>query len=67
MKGYDPEATIEMKARNITDKIYSDFCQWLHNLGGTNTVIDEEILRDMFEIEFTAETITTIQVWKQHK
>lgn len=51
-----------MRARNITDRICRDFCQWLRVLGGTDQLIDEDVLRDMFEIEFTAEAGRTIQV-----
>ncbi|XP_012225917.2 titin homolog [Linepithema humile] len=62
LKDYDPEATLEMRARNITDRICRDFCQWLRGLGGTNKVIDEEVLRDMFEIDFTADASRTTQM-----
>ncbi|XP_014467413.1 PREDICTED: uncharacterized protein LOC106740664 [Dinoponera quadriceps] len=62
LKGYDPEATLEMRARNITDRICRDFCEWLRVLGGTDKLIDEDVLRDMFEIEFTAEANRTIQM-----
>ncbi|XP_029160903.1 uncharacterized protein LOC114932726 [Nylanderia fulva] len=62
LKGYDPEATLEMKAKNMTDRICRDFCEWLRNLGGTNKVIDEEVLGDMFEIDFTAEASRTMEM-----
>ncbi|KAL6259381.1 hypothetical protein P5V15_009299 [Pogonomyrmex californicus] len=62
LKGYDPEATLEMKARNITDRICRDFCEWLRGLGGTDEVIDEEVLREMFEIDFTAEASRTMEM-----
>ncbi|XP_019888794.2 uncharacterized protein LOC105284277 [Ooceraea biroi] len=62
LKGYDPEATLEMRARNITDRICRDFCEWLRSLGGTSKVIDEDVLRDMFEIDFTAEASRTMQM-----
>ncbi|EFN78646.1 hypothetical protein EAI_17444 [Harpegnathos saltator] len=62
LKGYDPEATLEMRARNITDRICRDFCEWLRDLGGTDKLIDEDVLRDMFEIEFTAEASRTMQM-----
>lgn len=62
LKGYDPEATLEMRARNITDRICRDFCKWLRSLGGTDKVIDEEILGDMFEIDFTADASRTMEV-----
>ena len=51
-----------MKAKNITDRICRDFCDWLRDLGGTNKVIDEEILADMFEIDFSADASRTIEV-----
>ncbi|KMQ97085.1 hypothetical protein RF55_2599 [Lasius niger] len=62
LKGYDPEATLEMRAKNITDRICRDFCEWLRNLGGTDKVIDEEVLGDMFEIDFTAEASRTMEM-----
>lgn len=65
LKGYDPEATLEMRARNITDRICRDFCEWLRVLGGADKLIDEDVLRDMFEIEFTAEASRTMQVGRQ--
>lgn len=51
-----------MKAKNITDRICREFCEWLRDLGGTNKVVDEEILGDMFEIDFTAEASRTMEV-----
>ncbi|XP_070169115.1 uncharacterized protein [Polyergus mexicanus] len=62
LKDYDPEATLETKARNITNRICRDFCGWLRDLGGTNKVIDEEVLGDMFEIDFTAEASRTMEM-----
>ncbi|XP_011684685.1 PREDICTED: uncharacterized protein LOC105448023 [Wasmannia auropunctata] len=62
LKGYDPEATLEMKAKNIMDRICRDFCEWLRSLGGTDHVIDEEVLGDMFEIDFTAEASRTMEM-----
>ncbi|XP_077269772.1 uncharacterized protein LOC143901378 [Temnothorax americanus] len=62
LKGYDPEATLEMRARNITDKICRDFCEWLRGLGGTDSVIDEDVLGDMFEIDFTADASRTMEM-----
>lgn len=62
LKGYDPEATLEMRARNITDRICRDFCEWLRSLGGTDKIIDEEVLGDMFEIDFTGEASRTMEV-----
>lgn len=51
-----------MRAKNITDRICHDFCEWLRDLGGTDKVIDEEVLGDMFEIDFTAEASRTMKV-----
>lgn len=51
-----------MRAKNITDRICHDFCEWLRDLGGTDRVIDEEVLGDMFEIDFTAEASRTMEV-----
>ncbi|GAB1864837.1 hypothetical protein CAJAP_05916 [Camponotus japonicus] len=62
LKDYDPEATLEMRAKNITDRICHDFCEWLRDLGGTDKVIDEEVLGDMFEIDFTAEASRTMEM-----
>ncbi|XP_072747299.1 uncharacterized protein [Anoplolepis gracilipes] len=62
LKDYDPEATLEMKAKNITDRICRDFCEWLRDLGGTDKVIDEEVLGDMFEIDFSAEASRTMKM-----
>jgi len=50
-----------MRARNITNRICRDFCEWLRSLGDTDK-IDEEILRDMFEIDFTADVSRTMEV-----
>ncbi|XP_024939684.1 uncharacterized protein LOC107266974 isoform X2 [Cephus cinctus] len=62
LKGYDPEATLNMRATRITNKICEDFCQWLRGLGGTNEGIDEEVLKDMFQIDFMADACRTVQV-----
>jgi hypothetical protein len=51
-----------MRARNITDRICRDFCDWLRTLENISEVVDEEILRDMFEIDFTADASRTMQV-----
>jgi len=50
-----------MRARNITNRICRDFCEWLRSLGDTDK-IDEEILGDMFEIDFTADVSRTMEV-----
>lgn len=62
LKGYDPEATLEMRAARLMDKICKEFCEWLKQLGGNEQVIDEETLKDMFEINFTAEACKAMQV-----
>ena len=62
MEGYDPDATLRMRADNVMKKICQDFCQWLETLGGTDTTVDEEVLRDMFEIDFNAEACRAMQV-----
>ncbi|XP_076676249.1 uncharacterized protein LOC143373172 [Andrena cerasifolii] len=62
MEGYDPDATLRMRADNVMKKICQDFCQWLETLGGTDTTVDEEVLRDMFEIDFNVEACRAMQV-----
>lgn len=60
MRGYDPESTLELRAARLLDKVCKEFCEWLKNLGGT--VLNEETLKDMFEINFSSEACKTIQV-----
>ncbi|XP_043253374.1 uncharacterized protein LOC122397938 [Colletes gigas] len=62
LEGYDPDATLKMRADNVLTKICRDFCEWLDTLGGTNKTVDEEVLRDMFEIDFNAEACRAMQV-----
>lgn len=62
LEGYDPEATLKMRADNSMKRICQDFCQWVESLGGTDNTIDEEVLRDMFEIDFSADICRTLQV-----
>ncbi|XP_053973303.1 uncharacterized protein LOC128873630 [Hylaeus volcanicus] len=62
LEGYDPDATLKMRADNIMTTICRDFCQWLDTLGGTDKTVDEEVLRDMFEIDFNAEACRAMQV-----
>lgn len=65
LEGYDPEATLKMRATRVTDGICEEFCQWLESLAaGTNRTsgIDVEVLKDMFETDFTAEVCRTMQV-----
>ncbi|XP_076620384.1 uncharacterized protein LOC143341381 [Colletes latitarsis] len=62
LEGYDPDATLKMRADNVLTKICRDFCQWLETLGGTNKTVDEEVLRDTFEIDFNAEACRAMQV-----
>lgn len=67
LEGYDPDATLEMRAENSMRKICEDFCQWVETLGGTDNVIDEEVLRDMFEIDFNAEACRAMQVKEKYR
>ena len=62
LKGYDPEATLEMRAARLMDRICKDFCQWLKQLGETEQTIDEDTLKDMFEINFSAMACRATQV-----
>ncbi|XP_015428973.1 PREDICTED: uncharacterized protein LOC107185731 [Dufourea novaeangliae] len=62
LEGYDADATLKMRADNIMSRICKDFCQWLETLGGTDNTVDEEILQDMFEIDFKAEACKAMQV-----
>ncbi|XP_034170976.2 uncharacterized protein LOC117600093 [Osmia lignaria lignaria] len=62
MEGYDPDATLKMRAENTMNTIFHDFCQWVETLGGTDKTIDEEALWDMFEIDFDAEACKAMQV-----
>ncbi|XP_076642230.1 uncharacterized protein LOC143353020 [Halictus rubicundus] len=62
LEGYDPNATLKMRTDNIMSAICQDFCRWLETLGGTDKTVDEEVLKDMFEIDFTAEACRSMQV-----
>ncbi|XP_050457782.1 uncharacterized protein LOC126854775 [Cataglyphis hispanica] len=63
LKGYDPEATLDMRTKNITDRICREFCEWLRDLGGTESIlVNEEVLGDMFEIVFTGEASRTMEM-----
>ncbi|XP_015116843.1 uncharacterized protein LOC107041005 [Diachasma alloeum] len=62
LEGYDPESTLKNRAARVTDKICKDFCDWLRSLGGSHDTIDEEILKDMFETDFTAEACRTMRI-----
>lgn len=62
LEGYDSEATLETRAENMMKRICQNFCEWLDSLGGTVKIIDEEVLRDMFEIDFSAEACRAVQV-----
>uniref|UniRef100_A0A0C9PNU8 HIS3 protein n=1 Tax=Fopius arisanus TaxID=64838 RepID=A0A0C9PNU8_9HYME len=62
LEGYDPESALKNRAARVTDKICKDFCDWLRSLGGAHDTIDEDILKDMFETDFTAEACRTMQV-----
>ncbi|KAF7382335.1 hypothetical protein HZH68_015254 [Vespula germanica] len=61
LKGYDPQATLRMRADKITTDICKEFCDWLRSLGGFERGIDERILKDMFEISFSADACKTTQ------
>lgn len=67
LEGYDPEATLKMRADNSMKRICQDFCQWIESLGGTDNAIDEEVLRDMFEIDFSADICRTLQVKEKYR
>ncbi|KAL2731056.1 uncharacterized protein V1478_005469 [Vespula squamosa] len=43
LKGYDPEATLRMRADKITTDICKEFCDWLKSLGGLQRSMDEKI------------------------
>lgn len=62
LEGYDANATLEMRANNIMSGICKDFCQWLDTLGGSDKTVDEEVLKDMFEIDFNADACRSMQV-----
>lgn len=62
LKGYNPDATLSMRASKITDKICHDFCEWLRGLSGSSERIDEEVLKDMFQIIFTADACKSMEV-----
>ncbi|KAJ8664989.1 hypothetical protein QAD02_006651 [Eretmocerus hayati] len=63
LRGYDPEATFEKRAARLMDGICKDFCDWLKSLGKNDHVtIDEETLKDMFEINFTAEACRATKI-----
>ncbi|XP_011503134.1 PREDICTED: uncharacterized protein LOC105366397 [Ceratosolen solmsi marchali] len=59
---YDPEATLEMRATRLVNKICTEFCDWMSKLGGNVKMIDEETLEDMFEINFTSDACKSTQV-----
>lgn len=67
MEGYDPDATLKMRTENTMNAIFHDFCQWVESLGGTDKTIDEEALRDMFEIDFDAEACKAMQVKEKYQ
>lgn len=62
LEGYDPDSMLKNRAAKVTDKICKDFCDWLRSLGGSHDTIDEDILKDMFETDFTAEACRTMRV-----
>ncbi|XP_057317920.1 uncharacterized protein LOC130662948 [Microplitis mediator] len=62
LEGYDPDATLNKRAAKVTDIICAEFCQWLRNLGGFDTTVDEEVLKDMFETDFTVDISKVMQM-----
>lgn len=62
LEGYDPDATLNKRAGKVTDSICAEFCQWLRNLGGFDTTVDEQVLKDMFETDFTVDISKVMQV-----
>ncbi|XP_043488567.1 uncharacterized protein LOC122515317 [Polistes fuscatus] len=62
LRGYDPEATIRMRADKITTDICEEFCEWLRSLGGLEKGINETVLKDMFEISFSADVCKSTQI-----
>ncbi|KAK1131410.1 hypothetical protein K0M31_017695 [Melipona bicolor] len=56
-----------MRADNSMKRICQDFCQWVETLGGTDNTIDEEVLRDMFEIDFSADACRATQVKEEYR
>ncbi|XP_076224423.1 uncharacterized protein LOC116430202 [Nomia melanderi] len=65
LEGYDANATLEMRANNIMSGICEDFCRWLDTLGGGDKTVDEEALKDMFEIDFNTDACRSMQVLVQ--
>ncbi|XP_014604762.1 PREDICTED: uncharacterized protein LOC106787158 [Polistes canadensis] len=62
LRGYDPEATLRMRADKITTDICEEFCEWLRSLGGLEKGINETVLKDMFEISFSADVCKSTQI-----
>ncbi|KAI4497647.1 hypothetical protein M0802_007187 [Mischocyttarus mexicanus] len=62
LKGYDPEATLRMRADKITTDICKEFCEWLRSLGGLEKGINETVLKEMFEISFSADVCKSTQI-----
>jgi hypothetical protein len=62
MVDYDPEATLKMRAARLLHRICTEFCEWINKLGGNVRMIDEETLKDMFEINFTSDACQAMQV-----
>nr|XP_033321558.1 uncharacterized protein LOC117217821 isoform X1 [Megalopta genalis]XP_033321559.1 uncharacterized protein LOC117217821 isoform X1 [Megalopta genalis] len=62
LEGYDPNATLKMRTDNIMSEICRDFCQWLNTLTGAEKTVDEQVLKDMFEVDFNAEACRAMQV-----
>ncbi|XP_044579001.1 uncharacterized protein LOC123261472 [Cotesia glomerata] len=62
LEGYDPDATLNKRTGKVTDSICVEFCQWLRNLGGFDTTVDEQVLKDMFETDFTVDISKVMQM-----
>lgn len=62
VEGYNPEATLKMKAKRVTEKICKEFCDWTREIGMKNDGIDEQELADMFQINFDIDASKSLQV-----
>ncbi|XP_043468344.1 uncharacterized protein LOC122502388 [Leptopilina heterotoma] len=63
LKGYNPDDSLHNRATKITDKISQEFCEWLQELSGPLQHINEEVLKDMFQIIFTADACQSTKVF----
>lgn len=62
VEGYDPEATLKMKAKRVTEKICKEFCEWAREIGMKDDEIDDQALADMFQIDFDVDASKSLQV-----